>query len=401
MNNVSTDIYSHLLTRLRNWVLLLQSIFFVTAKSLDMIDSTQLLLGGSFLIFAFVANQVIFIIRRVRISLLQNLILDASILIYVLFISGGYQNPLVIIFLAHFLAAPIFLATKELFIYLGFCFLGLGILSNSNFILSYPSFTFLTAFEVSVFMAALATVTFSYWFVKKMKDLEHSNSIFKSFATRVERYRSLGLLASGVCHEIGTPLNTISMRVERLHKKINEDEDLLVLERNVNKCVDALKKLNLQVHNEDEKFYREKLELNTFLREFSRSHEGFVFFKDVDKEIFVNVPQLLLVNSLNDVVNNSKEAQATFLKMIIAEELGMIKLIIEDNGSGFLKEILGDFGIPFLTSKPNGTGLGLYHLNNLMLMIGGSLTISNNKEGGAKHVLKLPRYTKNESYNNR
>lgn len=391
MKNLNADTYSNILIRLRNWVLLVQLLSFVIAKSLRMIDATQLLLGGTLIIVTFVINQIFFVIQKRKFSLFNHLLLDLALVSSALYISGGYQNPLIIVLLIHFLVAPLFLKGRELSLYIGLCFLSLVILRTTSFMLSYPNFTFLDAFEISIAFAAIITFSFSFWFVSRIRDLELSNTQFKTFATRIERYRSLGLLASGVCHELGTPLNTVSMRLERLRNKTDQHEEIEVLERNVQKCVDALRKLNLQVHSEEDHFYEEEIDIVDLISTFSSQNNDYIQFHASKEPLLVQIPKLLLINSLQDILDNAKEAGADWLKISINATPDKVKIQFKDNGMGFPDEVLNQFGIPFLTSKKSGTGLGLYHLNNLMQMIGGHLTLSNKNEGGAYHCLTFPR----------
>jgi len=69
---------------------------------------------------------------------------------------------------------------------------------------------------------------------------------------------------------------------------------------------------------------------------------------------------------------------------------------IDDTGPGLLPEHLGRHFEPFFTTKPpgHGTGLGLTVARQIMELHGGTLTLSNRKQGGARATLQFNTKTK-------
>jgi C4-dicarboxylate-specific signal transduction histidine kinase len=50
------------------------------------------------------------------------------------------------------------------------------------------------------------------------------------------------------------------------------------------------------------------------------------------------------------------------------------------------------FGQPFVTTKADGVGLGLYYVHTLAEALGAELRIEDRSEGGAAATLSLPAY---------
>ena len=64
---------------------------------------------------------------------------------------------------------------------------------------------------------------------------------------------------------------------------------------------------------------------------------------------------------------------------------------VDDTGHGIMPENAGKLFEPFFTTKPpgQGTGLGLAIVRRIMEIHGGSIRLSNRKEGGARATLQF------------
>ena len=71
-------------------------------------------------------------------------------------------------------------------------------------------------------------------------------------------------------------------------------------------------------------------------------------------------------------------------------EPGFVHVRVADDGPGFSNPI-GDAPTPFLTTKAEGSGLGLFTAAGVLRASGGSLTLANRPGGGAVVTLRLPR----------
>ena len=62
-----------------------------------------------------------------------------------------------------------------------------------------------------------------------------------------------------------------------------------------------------------------------------------------------------------------------------------------DNGPGIPAELLPDrLFEPFKTTKPNGSGIGLWQVKKLVESLGGDIEAENVESGGARFVVCLP-----------
>jgi len=61
-----------------------------------------------------------------------------------------------------------------------------------------------------------------------------------------------------------------------------------------------------------------------------------------------------------------------------------------DRGEGWPDVVRRHLGEPFVTTKPDGVGLGLYYVHNLAAAIGARLHLVDRPDGGAIAQLSLP-----------
>jgi signal transduction histidine kinase len=69
---------------------------------------------------------------------------------------------------------------------------------------------------------------------------------------------------------------------------------------------------------------------------------------------------------------------------------GCVEIVIEDNGPGMAPDVAARAFDAFVTTKPNGLGMGLAICRSIAESHGGTLSAERSAEGGARMVLRLP-----------
>ena len=219
---------------------------------------------------------------------------------------------------------------------------------------------------------------------------------------QTERLAELGTLASGMAHEIGTPMNVILGRAEYLMRRTEEETTKKGLETIVTQVERITKIMNqLLTFARRRPSERRSIDLVQTLKEclevlrerFSRqqiqveSHvqpEIMRMYADPD-----HLSQVLL-NLFINAVHAMPEGGT--LRIDMKESQGQVKLVVSDTGCGMSRETLPKIFDPFFTTKEagRGTGLGLTVVHGIIEEHGGSITVESELGRGTTFTTILP-----------
>jgi signal transduction histidine kinase len=112
---------------------------------------------------------------------------------------------------------------------------------------------------------------------------------------------------------------------------------------------------------------------------------------DIPEDLEAEASEMELYHILYNLVANAVDAQGAkggAIK-ISAEKKNMVLIYVIDKGGGLSEEVEKAPFTPYLTTKENGTGLGLVLSRELARRMGGDLKIINHKGVGVEAVLEL------------
>jgi two-component system NtrC family sensor kinase len=221
---------------------------------------------------------------------------------------------------------------------------------------------------------------------------------------QAERLAGIGLLASGVAHEINNPLAIIRGNAELLEMSANIDAaDLAEVETimrqvgRVERIVSNLltfartKKMSISlIHIEallddilDQIGHQIPLDRYRIERKYAMlSEDDLEGDEDQLRQVFTN----LIVNGLQAMANGGTLTAATMVDRVARS----CSITIRDSGSGIDADIREKLFTPFFTTKPGGTGLGLAVSYGIVTDHGGDLRVESEPGKGSAFIVVLP-----------
>ncbi|RKN80482.1 PAS domain S-box protein [Paenibacillus ginsengarvi] len=215
---------------------------------------------------------------------------------------------------------------------------------------------------------------------------------------RSEKLSILGQLAASLAHEIRNPLTSLKGFTQLLKSKAKEDVfyyDTMLTE---------LERINLIVGDfmtlaKPQLAQFEYGSINRMLEHVVSvlNHQAVMMNVSIVSKVNKKLPDVYCdENQLKQVfinlIKNAIEAMPSGGNVVItAEQNGEhVSIKIKDQGEGISDSIVEKLGEPFLTTKSNGTGLGLMISYRIMEQHGGSLTIRSELHKGTTIELRLP-----------
>ncbi len=226
---------------------------------------------------------------------------------------------------------------------------------------------------------------------------------------QAERLAMVGTMAAEVAHEVRNPLGSITLNLDLIQKEINQlaegrghpTDESRVLVDEIREEVHRIQRViedYLQFARLP-KPRRQPLALNELLDqklafmngEFERAKTRIrTHFDPALPTISADGGQLWQA-TLN-LIRNSLEAMPGGGELTVGtwREGGRARLRVTDNGKGMTEEQLKQVFVPFFTTKPGGTGLGLALVQQIAIEHGGHVECESAVGKGSTFTLVLP-----------
>jgi PAS domain S-box-containing protein len=226
-------------------------------------------------------------------------------------------------------------------------------------------------------------------------------------AHRAEHFTLLGHLAAGVSHEIRNPLAAIFLQVDVLAEELAQPspdsqavvtEVLAEIKTHLARLDDLVQDyLSLvRVHNTQREVQDLGVAMAAWGREFQEvvAAYGVQFQVDGAEQLGpVAFHASTLHRALLNLVQNAAEAMPHGGTVTLAghSSADQVQLQVRDTGSGIPVEQLSQMFEPLYTTKPGGTGLGLYIVQQIVAAHGGQVTVESQVGQGTTFTITLPR----------
>ena len=338
---------------------------------------------------------------------------DASILVVVLVNTGGANNPLISYLLVLLAITATILPRKyvnafalaSIVVYTSFLILDLRVeqelmLEGVGHNMQQHLVGMWAIFLVSAILIALSVTQMAN--AIKIREINIAKS--RENEIRNEQLVAIGTLAAGTAHAIGTPLSTMAVLLTELDK-FNEDQlkveniksDISTLKQQVLRCRSSLAQLT-QYYNKDKPETQEKITVQDIIDDIK---EYLITVHPTSCLEFENrcpihtklLSNLSLRHALINIIENGIKAASE--KVSICFKLPettptKIEISVVDDGPGIPTQVMESLGEPFISTRRESMGLGIFLANASIAQLGGQIEMFNLKLGGAKTLIKLP-----------
>ena len=241
--------------------------------------------------------------------------------------------------------------------------------------------------------------------VVMLRDVTHERRRTES-VLESERFNAIQLLAAGVAHEIGNPLNALNIHLQLLDRVINDIEDtrkddlrelvrvardeVTRLDLIITQFLRAIRPTQPQLASTDiEQLLTDTL---TLLRQEVQDRHIDIEIRKPESIPQVRVDAGQIKQAFFNVIRNAFQAMTDGGRLEIAFSTSNEFLIISfrDNGIGIAADNLARIFEPYHTTKPHGSGLGLMIVQRIVQEHGGQIEVSSKPDCGTVVSLLLP-----------
>ena len=339
-----------------------------------------------------------------RLSELENvfmILFDLFQLAFLLFLTGGLNNPFSFLLVAPVVVSAAALKKKSTIIIgsaavlivtlLSYFFVPLETLSGKT--LTIPDI-FLFGNWVAISTGIVFLAFYSNRVTSELNTMSDALFATQAALSREQKLTDLGGVVAAAAHELGTPLATIKLTSSELIEELKNFPELLddamLIRDQADRCGNILNSMggagkdDLQMHQTLlAEIIREAAEPHsqrggTIETKISDGHKG-----GIDEPYIIRRPEI--IHGLRNMIQNAVDFATSKVWVESSWTKEVITITISDDGYGYPPSLLGRLGDPFLGAKIGkenrqgyeGMGLGLFIAKTLLERTGAKISFSN------------------------
>ncbi len=305
-----------------------------------------------------------------------QLLADVAALTAFFAVGGGPENPFTTLYLVHVAMGAVMLPPRLAAGVAGSVLLGYSGLLAFHLPLhvanhSLPSMMLLRLGHwIAFVITSLSVTVFVVGVSSSLRRRKEQLLLARDRSARTDRLRSVGTLAAGAAHELNTPLSTLSLRLRRVarrHPDKETEKDVEAMREQLERCSSIVQRLLVGAGDPSESdIVRRELAamVEEAVRLWAKGSTLGVELVDESEGFLVELPGVAFQQALINLLENAREAQESvsrfdplIIRVLREGTDGVVELA--DRGCGLPPEP-DQVGEPFFTTKPTGTGLGVF-----------------------------------------
>ena len=250
-------------------------------------------------------------------------------------------------------------------------------------------------------VSAMLVTWFITYLSKELKQRNQDIADARQRELRDQQMITLGTLAAGTAHELGTPLASLAIITGELtdgydpseHPELFENQK--ILRDQIKRCKKILAVLSDSA-GDTRADSGHSMELSEFLQLIMQQWQAqypeasaITRFKLPDQKVRLLYDRIISQALLN-LLNNAADAATAPIEVEAGVDQNTLQFKILDNGSGITDEQIAMAGQVSFSSKPGGLGIGLYLAITTIRRSGGNVSFNRRNSGGSCTLAQLP-----------
>ena len=340
-------------------------------------------------------------------EVLLTLLFDLSQLAFLVYLTGGLNNPFALLILAPVTVSAMTMRTQStlligaiaLVLVSALTTYHLPLLTSAGVVLEMPP-VFVAGFWVAIIIGIVFLAIYAGRVTSETYSMSQALLAAQMALAREQKLTDLGGVVAAAAHELGTPLATIKLvsaeLLEELDDRPDLKEDAALIREQADRCRDILQSMG-RAGKDD--LHLRNAPLSAVIEEAAEPH------MDRQKTVHLNftadteddgpMPTIVrkpeVIHGLRNLIQNAVDFAAAEVWIDASWSREQVFIRVIDDGPGYPVDLLGRIGEPFLRrrkrdadqrSRPEyeGMGLGLFIAKTLLERTGGEVLFDNGSD---------------------